>query len=64
MDTIKEDFSTFDMFKEYLKYEEEDISWHEEQLALIEKIGVQNWLVNRLFKNGNHGCFMWLKMKL
>ena len=38
------DLSTFDMLKDYYKNEEEDMYWAEQQLELIEKIGLQNWL--------------------
>ena len=47
MDTIKDDYTTFDIFKAYLKDEEDDMYWQEEQLDLIEKIGVQNWLMTK-----------------
>ena len=47
MSTIKDDYTTFDMFKSYLKDEEDDMYWQEEQLDLIEKIGVQNWLMTK-----------------
>ena len=40
----KSDLSTFDMLKDYYKDEEEDMYWAEQQLELIEKIGLQNWL--------------------
>ena len=45
IDGIKDDLTTFDMMKEYLKDEEEDMYWSEEQLGLIEAIGSQLWLV-------------------
>ena len=45
MDGIKDDLTTFDMMKEYLKDEEEDMYWSEEQLGLIECIGEKPWLV-------------------
>ena len=48
MDSIKDDYTTFDMFKVYLKDEEDDMYWQEEQLDLIEKIGVQNWLMTKV----------------
>ena len=38
------DVSTYDMLKDYYKDEEEDMYWAEQQLELIEKIGLQNWL--------------------
>lgn len=45
MDGIKDDLTTFDMMKVYLKDEEEDMYWSEEQLGLIECIGDKPWLV-------------------
>ena len=47
MDTIKDDYTTCEIFKAYLKDEEDDMYWQEEQLALIDKIGVQNWLMTK-----------------
>ncbi|MCH5241911.1 MAG: hypothetical protein J1F67_05760 [Muribaculaceae bacterium] len=41
IETIKEDYTTFDIFKAYLKDEEDDMYWQEEQIDLIEKIGVK-----------------------
>ncbi len=43
-----EDVTTYDILKDYYKDEEEDMYWGEEQLELIEMIGVQNWLVQQL----------------
>ncbi len=45
MDGIKDDLTTFDMMKVYLKDEEEDMYWSEEQLGLIECIGDKPWLI-------------------
>lgn len=45
MEGVKEDYITFDMFKEYLKDEEEDMFWSEEQLGLIECISAKPWLM-------------------
>jgi len=42
------DITTYDLMKEYLKDEEEDMYWTESQLELIEKIGIQNYLNNQL----------------
>ncbi len=42
------DPTTYDITKAYLLDEEEDLYWDEEQLALIDKIGLQNWLVKQL----------------
>ena len=44
MEAAKYDVSTYDMLKDYYKDEEEDMYWAEQQLELIEKIGLQNWL--------------------
>mgnify|MGYP002861549687 FL=1 len=48
MNEICEDVTTFDIMKEYLKDEEEDMYWSESQLDLIEKIGYQNWLIKQM----------------
>ena len=48
MNELCEDVTTFDIMKEYLKDEEEDMYWSENQLELIEKIGYQNWLVKQM----------------
>ena len=37
------DYKTFDILKEYYLDEETDMHWTEQQLALIECIGKQNW---------------------
>ena len=44
MPTLANDPTTYDITKAYLADEEEDQYWSEEQLEMIEKIGVQNWL--------------------
>lgn len=38
------DITTYDLMKEYLKDEEEDMYWSEEQIELANKIGLQNFL--------------------
>ncbi|MBR1774746.1 MAG: hypothetical protein IJ759_04385 [Bacteroidales bacterium] len=48
MAEVCEDVTTYDIMKEYLKDEEEDMYWSEGQLALIEKIGYQNWLIKQM----------------
>lgn len=48
MESLKDDPTTYDIMKAYLADEEEDLYWSEEQIVLIEKIGVQNWLVKQL----------------
>ena len=46
MEGVKDDYTTFDMLKEYLKDEEEDMYWQQQQLDLIDAIGMQNWLMS------------------
>lgn len=46
--SLQDDFKTFDILKAYALDEEEDMFWSETQLELIEKIGLQNWLVKQL----------------
>ena len=48
MPSLACDPTTYDITKAYLADEEEDLYWSEEQLDMIEKIGVQNWLVKQL----------------
>ena len=46
--TFQDDFKTYDILRAYALDEEEDMYWSETQLELIEKIGLQNWLVKQL----------------
>lgn len=46
--TLDDDFKTYDIMKAYALDEEDDMFWMEQQLDLIEKIGLQNWLVKQL----------------
>ena len=46
--SLAADFKTFDILKAYALDEEEDMYWSQAQLELIEKIGLQNWLVKQL----------------
>lgn len=48
LDDAKDDLTTFDLLKDYYKDEEEDMYWGEQQLELIEMIGLQNWLVKQM----------------
>ena len=48
MPTLSCDPTTYDLTKAYLADEEEDLYWSEEQLDLIEKIGMQNWLMRQM----------------
>ena len=46
--SLEADFKTYDILRAYALDEEEDMLWSETQLDLIEKIGLQNWLVKQL----------------
>jgi bacterioferritin len=42
---MHDDVTTYDLLKEYYMDEEQDMYWTEGQLDLINRIGLQNWLV-------------------
>ncbi|MBR7007656.1 MAG: hypothetical protein IKH90_03380 [Ruminococcus sp.] len=44
----RDDYTTYAILKEYYQDEEEDMYWAEQQLELIEKIGLQNWLNHQI----------------
>ncbi len=46
--SVAEDLTTFDLLKGYYQDEEEDMYWMEGELALIEKIGLKNWIIKQL----------------
>ncbi len=46
--SLQDDFKTYDILRAYALDEEEDMLWSETQLVLIEKIGLQNWLVKQM----------------
>lgn len=46
--SLADDFATYDILRAYAKDEEEDMYWSQQQLEVIEKIGLQNWLVSQL----------------
>ena len=48
MEGVKDDPLTYDLLKDYLKDEEEDLFWSQGAVELIEKIGTQNWLLLQL----------------
>ena len=48
MEGVKDDPLTYDLLKDYLKDEEEDLYWSQGAVELIEKIGNQNWLLLQL----------------
>lgn len=45
METVKEDYTTYHLLGAYLKDEEEDMYWQEDNLRLMDSIGIQNWLM-------------------
>ena len=47
-ESLINDPTTYDIMKAYALDEEDDMFWMEQQLDLIEKIGLQNWLVKQL----------------
>lgn len=46
-EAARDDYKTYDILKAYYEDEEDDMYWGENQLALIERIGQQNWLVTQ-----------------
>ena len=48
IETLKDDPTTYEIMKGYLKDEEEDLYWSQGALELIECIGVQNWLFTQI----------------
>lgn len=45
---LKDDPTTYELLKEYLADEEEDLYWSKGQLEIIDMIGRQNWLAKQL----------------
>lgn len=45
---VNDDPTTYDILKEYLKDEEEDLYWSENAVELIAKLGESNWLLTQL----------------
>ena len=48
VELAREDYTTFDMLKEYYQDEEEDMYWGEQQLELIEVIGKENSILRQM----------------
>ncbi|MCR4824652.1 MAG: hypothetical protein K5849_04755 [Bacteroidales bacterium] len=46
--SLSDDFKTYDLLRGYALDEEEDWAWSEQQLELIEKISLKNWLIKQL----------------
>ena len=53
MDSGIFDATTYDLMKVYLKDEEEDMYWSEQQLDLCKMIGKQNYLTQLLINDQN-----------
>lgn len=45
---LKDDPTTYDIMKDYLKDEEDDLYWSETEVELIDKLGEKNWLLTQL----------------
>lgn len=48
MAELKDDPTTYEILKEYLADEEEDLYWSQEQIEMVEMIGRQNWLMKQM----------------
>lgn len=48
VEEARQDYSTYDLLKEYYEDEEEDMYWGETQLDLIKMIGRENWLMKQM----------------
>ncbi|MBR1834245.1 MAG: hypothetical protein IJ785_01870 [Bacteroidales bacterium] len=48
MEGLHDDPTTYDIMKAYLADEEEDLYWSQNQIELMEKIGIQNWLISQM----------------
>ena len=46
VEEARDDYATFDILKAYYLDEEEDMYWGEQQLELVEKIGMVNWYMS------------------
>lgn len=48
METVKDDVTTYDIFKDYFKDEEQDLYDDQVEIDLIKKLGEANWLLTKL----------------
>lgn len=48
MEVVRQDYTTFDLLKDYYKDEEEDLYWMERQQELIRELGDKLWLQSQL----------------
>ena len=46
--SLAADMTTYDLLKGYYQDEEEDMYWMQQQMELIQCIGLQNWLIRQL----------------
>lgn len=53
---VHDDVTTYEILKDYYMDEEQDMYWTETQLALINEIGLQNWLVAQLRSSNSTGA--------
>ena len=48
VEASRTDYSTYDILVKYYQDEEEDLYWSEQQLAIIDCIGKENWLIKQM----------------
>ena len=46
------DVVTYDLIKDYLKDEVDDLNWTDQQIELIGYVGIQNWLAQQMASSG------------
>lgn len=47
-EAAREDYTTYDILRAYYQDEEGDMYWAQQQLDMIECIGIQNWLIQQM----------------
>lgn len=48
LEKVREDYTTYDIIKDYYKDEEDDLYWMQTTLDLVKKLGDKNWLLTQL----------------